>query len=355
MPHIDRLIAVGRSLVNQRLLQHLLFWSLSFYVLLRYFAYEEKLAAVDWIYTFLFHISLVAVFYLNVQVLIPRLLRKQYYLGYALGWLGLVLGGTWLNQATFNYLSDYLFPGYFFISYYEFRDIIKFMLIYASVSTLLKLSRSWFALNAQERRLNRLEQEKNRAELQALRAQLDPHFLFNNLNNLYSLSLDADARVPEVILRLSDGMRYMLYDCRDEWVLLDQELDYIRGYIDLYRLGAGARADIRLSVDGSTEGIQVAPLLFLPLVENSFKFGLRSRRKPPWVHLRFHIDVGTITFEARNSISRQEEPLPGRSEQGGIGLANLERRLGLLYPGKHQFTTEKNDEQFVARLILNVS
>jgi len=163
--------ATSISRISQnRLLQHGLFWALSFYVLARLFAYDGHLTAVDWIYTFLFHFSLWLAVYLNLLWLIPGYLEHRKYARY-LVWLATVLlVSVGLNLLTFNYLSDILFPDYYFIAYYDFWDILEFIVAYLMITSLVKLSKSWFKVQETQRKFTRLEREKLDAELGALKS-----------------------------------------------------------------------------------------------------------------------------------------------------------------------------------------
>lgn len=344
-----------KALIQRPWLQHSCFWILSTYVLFRVFNRDPVYITTDLIYALLFQISLLFVVYFQLWLLIPKLLARGRYLVYLLGFVFSLRAGVFLNHLTFDYLADWIFPGYYFISYYENAELMQFMLVYAVASTLFKLSKSWFDLSEKKKQINRLEREKLDAELQALRAQLDPHFLFNSLNNVYSLALDADDKVPAYLLRLSDNLRYMLYECQAPKVPLDKELEYIRNYLALQRLKVGPKADIDLEINGATERIQVAPLLFIPFIENSFKHGLRGSAKNGRVAIRFDGDGHQLQFRIVNSVPTeqqlQEAPLP---EVGGIGMENVRKRLELLYPGRHSLEVNRREDQFEVALTLKL-
>jgi sensor histidine kinase YesM len=335
--------------IQRRWVQHLLFWMVSFYFLLRFFAYEEVPSKADWIYTFLFHLSLFAGVYLNLNSLIPRLLRARRYLLYILSLSILLAGATLLNIITFEYLADWIFPGYYFISYYTPVDILQFMIIYIGLTSLLKLSKGWFQLQEKERRIAQLEKGKLDAELRALKAQLDPHFLLNSLNNLYSLALDKDRRTPEILLKLSESVRYMLYECSPRFVPLQREIDHIRNYVSLQQLRCGARAEIRLEVDGTiVDQQQIAPLLFLPIIENAFKHGLSGKRDNPFIRIRIQVEENGIHCRVANSRGTADTSL--LKSPGGIGLKNLQKRLQLIYPGAHHLEIREDGDTYLVHL-----
>ncbi len=331
-------------LLRNRVVQHILFWSLSFYILLRFFAYSEEITRSDVVYTILFHFSLLAVVYINLLVLIPRLLRNGQYLLYTLSLCITLISGIWLNNLTFNKIGDWLFPDYYFISYYEWRDLSQFMLVYLTSTTLLKLSKAWFWLQEAERRLKQLQSEKTEAELGALKAQLDPHFLFNSLNSLYSLALDGDVRTPEAILKLSDNMRYMLYECNTPTVTLNKELGFLHNYLDLQQLRSSKDSLINFKTYIHNKDMEIAPLLFIPFVENAFKHGDRNH-----VHIHLISNEKEVFFSVQN---RKKIVQPELKVHKGIGLQNIRRRLELLYPSKYELNITENETEFQVQLKL---
>ena len=341
-----------KKLAQHPWLQHSCFWILSTYILFRVFNQDLENITTDLIYTFLFQISLCFVVYFQLWLLIPQLLKPGRYVVYALGFVFSLRVGVAINHLTFDYLADWLFPDYYFISYYESSDLMQFMLVYAIASTLFKLSKSWFDLNNKEKLINRLEREKLDAELQALRAQLDPHFLFNSLNNVYSLALDADEKVPAYLLQLSDNLRYMLYECKAQEVPLDKELEYIRNYLALQQLRVGAEVQVELEVSGETTHLTVAPLLFIPFIENSFKHGLKARVPKAKILIYFACQEQGLQFSIFNTIAKAPEDsvLP---PVGGIGLENVQKRLELLYPHQHQLIIKEEKDQFQVKLELD--
>ncbi len=336
------------ALFTSRLTQHLAFWVLSFYILARHFAYEQEIHLVDVVYTALFHLSLGLAVYINLLVLIPGLLQLRRFIPYALAMVVLLAGSTYFNIFTFNQLAGRLFPGYYFISYFKPLEIAQYHIVYLSAATLLKLSKGWFLAQRQRQHIAQLEKEKARAELKALKAQIDPHFLFNSLNNLYSFALEGSPKAPEAILRLSDCMRYMLYDCRAEQAPLEKELEYIQNYIELQRLRLGGNPGISISAEGEAKGIAVPPLLFIPFVENAFKHGLKGDGQAPFARILFRIGKGGLFFNIENDVAPPDEQLPDRG--GGIGLDNVKKRLALLYPNRHELIIYEDGKVFSVTL-----
>jgi sensor histidine kinase YesM len=340
------------KLAGKRLFQHLLFWTASFLFLLNYFSSAEGIRKIDLIYTALFHASLLMTVYLNIWLLIPHLLSKGRYLIYLVSVLLLICLSALFNQLTFDHLVDLVLPGYFFISYYDLDDILKFIFVYAALSGLLKLSKGWFLLMQTEQQLMKLRQEKTETELRALKSQINPHFLFNSLNNIYSLALNGSKNSAKAILKLSELMRYMLYESNDERVALEQEIRFIDNYIELQRLRADQKSRIDYSRKGPGTGLSIAPLIFLPFIENAFKHGIKGDPSGGFVKLDLGISTDSIELLVSNNkgnVDRIE-----KDEFNGIGLNNVRRRLELIYPGRYDLQIEDLGEIFKVRLKLSL-
>ncbi len=336
-----------------KLVQHSLFWTLSFVVLLNMFAYSDDLAAVDFIYTFLFHLSLIIVVYLNIRLWIPIFLQRRSYLLYVIALSLTASIGVLFNNFTFNYLADIVFPGYYFIESYGFYDILKFVVVYLALSSLLKFSKSWFKQIETEQKLDKLAKEKQGAEMGALKSQINPHFLFNNLNNLYSLSLDNDKRAPGFILRISEMMRYLLYETNSNSVLLEKEIDHLDNFINLQKLKVEDQLEVKFEVIGNLDNIKVAPLLFLPLVENAFKHGVKVDHDIAFVKILMEVSEDIIAFNVENNKGEIDEMF--KNENSGFGLDNLRKRLELSYPSKHQLKVMDGVNRFTVFMKLELS
>jgi len=349
-----RILQIIKSITRNRLLQHSLFWAFSFFVLLRIFAYSEEITTVDLIYTFLFHLSIWPAVYLNISWLIPRYFQAGKYLIYVLLLSVEIILSVGFNLAIFNYLSDFLFPGYYFIAYYEFWEIAQFIVAYIVITSLIKLSKSWFKYREIQDKLRQLESEKATAELDALKAQVNPHFLFNSLNNLYSLALDKDERTPGIILRLSEMMRYLLYESNANFVPLEKEIGHLHNYVEMQKLRVGEQVNIHFEVTGEPAGKQVAPLLFLLLVENGFKHGIKGDTEGTFIHVQLQITENQLVFKTKNNKGAVDDVEKGQYS-GGVGLENLRRRLNLLYPGKHQLVITDGISTFTAVLKIELA
>ena len=326
-------------------IQHFSFWLVSFLILATFFAedYSNIFTKINWIYTLLFHLSLFWVVYVNLLLGLPHFLQKRKYILYTLLMVVNLAIGISLNIFTFSQLSDYLFPGYFFISYYEWKDILVFLVAYWVLSTLLEWSKAWFQLIENKKRLRELEKEKLAAELKALKSQINPHFLFNSLNNLYSLAMDSDKRTPSFLLKLAQSMRYMLYESNEALVTLEKEIDYLNNYLELQQLRL-ENAKIHLYIKGNAKNKKIAPLLFIPFVENAFKHGLKGDTENVFVNIQLDIREEEVIFQIKNNKGELDPFL--KEEHRGIGLTNVKKRLDLLYPEQHQLAIKEDEKTF---------
>jgi sensor histidine kinase YesM len=196
----------------------------------------------------------------------------------------------------------------------------------------------------QQDQLKTAKQESSFFQLRYLRAQLNPHFLFNTLNSIYSLSLQKSDRAPEVVVRLADIMRYLIYECDEETIPLDKEIDFIRNYIEIEKIRH--QADIRLTVEGNTANVRIEPFLFISFIENSFKHAMDHSFSEPFIYITIRIGSGQITLNVINSTDADLEMQAKRIN--GKGIAHSRSLLELLYPKSFDLDiiqTEKDESR----------
>jgi hypothetical protein len=184
-----------------------------------------------------------------------------------------------------------------------------------------------------------LKQEKTAAELELLKAQLHPHFLFNTLNNLYTLILEQSSRAPGMLLRLTAILSYVLNECHAPEVLLEKEVAFCQDYIDLEKERYGDRLDIVTRFSGHLERQLIMPMLFQPFIENAFKHGAAQQVGKVWIDIQLAVHGNRLLFRVANSADLSAHT----PVSGGIGIENIQRRLLLLYPGRHQFSRKQED------------
>lgn len=273
-----------------------------------------------------FYASLV---YFNVFYLIPKFLSGKNLGKYLLFLLGAVVAATMGKVVVFYLFSPQGDKG-IWVKNQSFI-FLSFFLV-TTVSTIAKIIADWARY---QREKQEIATKTVTSELQFLRSQINPHFLFNTLNSLYALTLKKSDIAPEIVLKLSEMMRYMLYECNEKTVLLSNEINYIKNYLDLERLRHGAGADIQLTISGDITDQRIAPLFFIPFLENSFKHGLNHQLKKGFVHINLQVFEKKVHFSIRNS-KPEQMPLAPSKRAGGFGLANVKHRLELIYPDKHQ-------------------
>ncbi len=198
----------------------------------------------------------------------------------------------------------------------------------------------------------RLERDNLNLEVSFLKSQLNPHFLFNTLNNIYSLSIRNDSLASDLIMYLSEMMRYTLYDSNTEKVALSKEAEFLRNYVELESIRYGKNADIYFKCDPeSLELHKISPLLMFPFVENAFKYSHSTTADHCWIHASMQMEDGRLVFEIANS----KGEIPKNKEGvGGIGLANTRKRLALLYPGKHDLKIVNEPDVYNVKLVLTL-
>lgn len=211
----------------------------------------------------------------------------------------------------------------------------------------LSLGKQWLL---KQREFLQAQQEKITAELQLLKAQVHPHFLFNTLNNIYSFSLDRSPKTPELILKLSSLLSYMLYDCKAEEVRLEKEVAILKDYIDLEKERYGDTLEISWTVEGDIRDNFISPLLMLPFLENAFKHGASEQIEKPWMGVDISVANNMLKFKITNS---KNENLS--HSNNGIGINNVKRRLGFLYPGRYELKINDEGDFFAVSLMVKLS
>src|SRR6186713_784939 len=335
-----------------RIIQHLGFWVLSFFVFLYLFKTGAKPEKIDYVYTILFQLTLLPAVYLNIELLLPRLGNRKRILFYLFSLAVIIIFFAWINYNFFDKWSAKVFPDYFFISYFTFREIILFFSVYIIISTLLKLSKSWFLVSGLQKELLEKEKQKTEVELKALKAQINPHFFFNTLNSIYSMALDKDERLPGTILQLSELMRYFLYLSRDNFIPLEKEMTVLDNYIALQKIRSDSNLNFEIKRSGEINGQQIAPLLLITFLENAFKHGAKGSSERSFIYLNTIIEKNKLNFTVENNKGLIDEVNTG--DHNGLGLENVKRQLELLYPDKHLLNITDEQDRFVVALQLSL-
>ena len=242
---------------------------------------------------------------------------------------------TWVNLG----IEELTFP--------QFVQDITLILLIRTMGAWLELLFIYtfiYHLYIYYRRSLAAEKARAGAELSILRSQIHPHFYFNTLHNLYGLALERSPRTEEAILRLSDIMEYVIYDCRSDKVTLEKEIRFIQSYIELEKLRYGDELQIQVEMDIPHAGRLIAPLLLIPFVENAFKHGAEQQERAGHIAIHAALKGNDLYFEVINTA-----PQAG-SAPGGTGLDNVKKRLQYLYPGGHQLETGWSDGRYIVKL-----
>lgn len=342
------------------ILAHVIAWLL-FYVMVLLFVTRSAGDKISLPYFFapdflLFYFIFPFLFYLNLYLLLPKLLFPKKYFLYAAIALLLFILVYWLQP--FDKLMSLGRPGPPPFNndqpgmrqppdrregHIDIMSIVLFILVW-SVSTAVAIFERW---RVSERRALQAETEKANAELSFLKAQINPHFLFNTLNNIYSLVVTKNENAAEGIMKLSNIMRYITDDVREDFVSLENEIGCIKDYIDLQKIRLGGKTNVDLQIEGSATDKKIAPLLLMTFIENAFKFGI-SNHEPSSIIIKLSIAGNRINFFCENKLFEAKQ----NSERTGIGIQNTKKRLQHLYPGKHSLEINSSNGLFTVQLTL---
>ncbi|MBO9199668.1 MULTISPECIES: sensor histidine kinase [Niastella] len=211
------------------------------------------------------------------------------------------------------------------------------------IAASIKLMKHWYV---KEQRNLQLQKENVEAQLQLLKAQVHPHFLFNTLNNIYSHTQNTAPVASQLVMGLSDMLRFMLYECNQPQVPLSKELKMIQDYISLEQIRYDDQLDVHVDLPASTDNLSIAPLLLLPLVENCFKHGTSHMIEQPWLNMQVTLENNNMYVKLMNGKVNEV----AKSSHTGIGILNVRKRLSFLYPGKHELLITDEEEVFVVNL-----
>ena len=345
-------------IADNRLLTHILFWA--GYMLVYTGVHFQ--GGESFLYYFLVELpglpAAMLVAYINMYVLYPRFFYKKKYLAYCVSALLLLFAGAVLSRIIQEWVTEPLFlpkethPDSIFVWYMLFKGMLWFLSPVLLLTLVIRIFKQWFA---QEQLQQEVEKEKLIAELNFLKAQVHPHFLFNTLNNLYSLTLQASPAAPLTVLKLSELMSYMLYDSRSDMVPLNKEIKHIRNYIELETIRYGNRLDVSVNVSGDITGKLIAPLLLIPFAENAFKHGVSNEMDKVWVTIDIKEKAGWLNVKVENSLTDDGIAAPAKNTPNGIGLQNVLRRLQLLYPKTHQVELKKEPDRYMVDLKIKIA
>lgn len=343
-------------ILSNRALKHFLFWFFyGLFSITNVGVMEEK----NFMLEFIFFACLLPVkmlfTYVVIYYLFPKYLLTGRIAGFLIGIIVLLPIAVFSQRAMANFVVYPIFaPEYtakgFLCDHCLVYGLVGFIILFG-YAVALNLFKHWYINRQNEQKLVK---EKLEAELKFLKAQIHPHFLFNTLNNLYALALKKSDKAAEMVLKLSDLLNYMLYECNADTVELQKEIDLVTNYIALERLRYGNDLRVNFTLNCNATGVAVAPMLILPLVENAFKHGLSQQPKSGFITIIIDCENTDLLIKVENS--KPEGVYKNKTTESykeGIGLQNLKRRLQLLYKGKHSVTVNETENIFTVEVIIS--
>lgn len=342
---------------NQRLLLHIGFWIAAIiFALLGEVGVD--ISTINWLeilHLSVHFIGFIAAAYINLYLLIPRLLVHRNNIVYFLFVLFLAVFSTFLTQQLQILLNKYVLKIvinedivflFFHISFY----CVFIMML----TTLFYFLRRRMSMQEMGLKLREIEKQQVLSELKALKSQINPHFFFNALNSIYSLSLEKNPKTPEVVIKLSELMRYVLYESSAEKVPLKRELEFVSNYIELEKSRFEDSVNVRVDInDHNHMNNVVAPLIFIPFIENAFKYCNKTSVSIPEIKVSFdtsQLPVLVMIIENSKELTTKED-----KTKGGVGLENVKQRLKLIYPGKHSLLIDDSKDWYRASLEIDLS
>ena len=331
-----------------------IFWGfILLFIVVNTYLDEERASTKDYLITYgAFGILNVSIFYINYIFLIPEFIKKKNkYWWYMFSFIFLMIASSAikivvgvLNPKEMLYLGHGADKHEISVNFYAINClfIAGFFLV---CSCIVKFAVDWFS---NERIQQSLESEKKDMELQFLKSQLNPHFLFNSLNNIYSLAYQKSEKTADAILKLSEIMRYMIYESNDSWVALDKEVEYVQSFVELQKLRFKDGAAVEISINGEIDGQKIVPLILISFVENAFKHGVANDPEDP-IKINIIANQKILHFSVTNKKSKTN-----KDAMGGVGLNNVERRLQLLYPERYKLNIVNSATHYTTELMLDL-
>jgi len=336
------------TLLKRQSSYHIFFW-VSLYIILIVLDQGNSLSVImlrEFINVAFFALMV----YINIYFLFPVYIEKKNLLQHilALGITSLLITpiktlSLFLHASAFGDFQDY------FISHQ--KEIFLSTFFIGIASTIYSIMNDWLE---SQREKQELQSQTLQSELKFLKSQINPHFLFNTLNSLYALTLKKSDLAPEIVLKLSEMMRYMLYECNEREVSLSKEINYLKNYLELEKIRQGKKMNINFQMTGEVSNQKIAPLMFIPFIENSFKHGISNQISNGYVNILLEVEGNEIQMTIENS-KAASIPSPTGKRSGGIGLKNVRRRLNLLYPERYKLAIEEDPNTYTVKLEIDLN
>lgn len=336
---------------KNRTLKHIVFWILYLLIwILMDVMYGASLIKAS--YKYLGCLLEIPFYYIHMYYLWPKYISTKRYAYYFLAFIPLLIINSLLVK-LFQYY--FIYPVLLDIpklpsDYFSFPRILDFaraILLWFGPPTAIKILQDYY-----ENKINleKIKKEQKISELNFLRSQMNPHFLFNTLNNLYSLSLKGSKKTPEALLQLSNLLSYTIYEGSEDKISLEKEIHHLHDYIELEKLRFGNRLNLQMEISGNFSGVMITPLILIPIVENVFKHCSLNERGDVDIQIKIAVTNDELHISTINPVGNSVK----ESNKNGIGVQNLSKRLQIIYPQKHTFRLEERAHKFYVDLSIQL-
>jgi len=338
--------------MKKKIVQHILFW-IGIFLFYIVSSTDPELFEQTVITTLVkFPLLILAAYAFNYWQ-VPSYLKQKKYIGFAVSMLGVII----VLVILFRFIGYFYLDRFCADGPYPLLSLVDFpfyMLSFHFPALLMYFYKVNKEQEIKKEKIFQLQKEKITTELKYLKAQLNPHFLFNTLNNLYSYVLIKSPKAPDMVLQLSEILDYILYKSQHDFVALREEIQIIENYLALEQIKYGNRIAISFEKEIQHKELKITPLLLLSIVENAFKHGASGSIEKPTINISLKELDSTIEFVVWNTVSATKKDNKTDSYKSGIGLSNIQRQLDLIYPEKHELITEETDSFFNLRLTLKI-
>jgi two-component system LytT family sensor kinase len=338
--------------MNGKFIYHILFWVgiylLWIFVFRSYSFSLTKTASVEFCYL----VFITADYYITIYFIVPRFLKTRQY-GYFILLTSVLIAFSALlralvaRQMSLHVFTDSPVPGFGRLYLNSLVNIFIWVELFIIAKMIVDRIYS-------QQQLAHLEKERMKHELDFLKAQINPHALFNSLNSIYGHIDKSNQTARNILLKFSDILRYQLYDCSEDKISLEQEVEYIRNYISFQQIRKDENLKVNVEIEGELYAHDIAPLLLVVFIENAFKFVSSFTDRDNKIDIRLTVNDNLFTFYVYNTTEHRETS-SALLNQGGIGIVNLKRRLELLYPNSHEINLKREDGYYEATLKLQLA
>lgn len=341
-----------------RIFTHLFFWIIVAFFYFLVFSFNSEYREVSFIFSAgLLPVAILVTYFFN-YILVPKYLWKKRYTRFFLFSFYTLLVSTWLSFLIVSFALMYILKKEAYLEpsvlHPELQVVSLHFIVFLAIA--IKQLKRGFSIQQEKSELEKnqltTELKLKEAELKLLKAQVHPHFLFNTLNNLYGLTLEKSDEAPDLVLRLSEILDYILYRCDEKKVLLTEEISNLKNYIEIERIRYSKKLEMVVDFPGKTNHLKIAPLIILPFVENAFKHGVSNFPGIAFVNIKISIVGKNLIFNIENTKNPEIEKNENYTK--GIGLVNVRKRLDLIYPGKYILSIENKTNTFSVNLTLEL-